>query len=47
MMMGRKKNPNGRWIEGNQRYDDETLKYILRKYREWHGFHQGALVRKG
>jgi hypothetical protein len=44
--MGRKKSPNSRWIKGNTRYDEATERYINTKYREWHGWHKGALIRR-
>jgi len=44
--VGRKKNPDGRWLAGNQRYPDALLMAIQAKYREQPGWFRGARVRK-
>lgn len=42
--MSAEKNPLSRWVHPNPRYDKKTLDYILSRYREQHGWHQGARV---
>ena len=44
--MSRKNNPRSRWLAGNVRYDQKTLDYILRHYREPEGWSKGARVQR-
>ena len=42
--MSRKDKPLSRWNAGNERYTEEQLAYIARKYHEQPGWHKGARV---
>jgi hypothetical protein len=44
--VSRKKNPNSRWVAGNERYPKDVLDAIYKIFREADGWHKGARVYK-